>query len=125
MANNERTSHRVASIAARGFDDPASLTLAEIRTVCASALTQAPDHTASPPGAHAIYNAMLPPPPRSLGLLPPAPLGAANALWSDPLPPTPIVSRNALAGPLDDLKRALWPEFLHAPRTTLPSVGST
>jgi len=59
MATNERTSRHVASIAARGLADPASLSLAEIRLVCASALTQAPDHNASPPGAHASYSGHL------------------------------------------------------------------
>ena len=39
----EQTSGRVASIASRGLDNPASLTLDEIRSVCASALTQAPN----------------------------------------------------------------------------------
>jgi hypothetical protein len=66
----------------------------------------------------------------SLGLLPPAPLSPdplnaalVNALWPRfPLAPAPAVPRNALTGPLDDLKRALWPEFPHAPRTTLPSL---
>ena len=66
MAANERTSSSVASIASRGLDDPASLTLDEIRTVCASCLTQAPDKRARhedwvgaiprAPGAHAVYN---------------------------------------------------------------------
>jgi hypothetical protein len=53
--------------------------------------------------------------------------GYRNRLCPDlaPTAPAPIVPRNALAGPLDDLKRALWPEFPHALRTTLPSVGST
>ncbi len=44
MAFNETTSHRVASIAARGLRDPSSLTLDEIQEVCGSALTQAPDN---------------------------------------------------------------------------------
>ena len=39
-AVGEQTSARVASIASRGLDDPASLTFEEIRTVCGSALTQ-------------------------------------------------------------------------------------
>jgi hypothetical protein len=43
MAGNEKTSARIASIAARGARDPASLTLREIQAVCASAMTQAPD----------------------------------------------------------------------------------
>jgi hypothetical protein len=57
MTYNELTSRRVASIAARGLDSPLSLTADEIRTVCASALTQAPDHN-PPPGAHGFYNAL-------------------------------------------------------------------
>lgn len=36
----ESTSARVASIAARGMNDPKSLTLAEIKAVCASCVTQ-------------------------------------------------------------------------------------
>jgi len=43
MARNEKTSKRVASIAARGLKNPSSLTQAEIKTLAASALTQAPD----------------------------------------------------------------------------------
>jgi len=39
----ETTSAEVASIASRGLRRPTSLTDAEIRAVCASALTQAPD----------------------------------------------------------------------------------
>lgn len=39
----ESTSPEVASIAARGLQHPEMLTLREIETVCASALTQAPD----------------------------------------------------------------------------------
>lgn len=39
----EETSSAVAEIAARGLHDPASLTLDEIKSVCASALTQRPD----------------------------------------------------------------------------------
>lgn len=40
----EFTSPGVAEIAARGLTRPQSLTLDEIRSVCASALTQAADH---------------------------------------------------------------------------------
>lgn len=39
----ERTSPEIARLAARGLRDPASFTNADIRKVCASALTQAPD----------------------------------------------------------------------------------
>lgn len=37
----EFTSTQVAKIASRGLREPTSLTIAEIRAVCASALTQA------------------------------------------------------------------------------------
>ena len=40
FSENEQTSEPVASIAARGLKDPKSLTLAEIKAVCASALAQ-------------------------------------------------------------------------------------
>uniref|UniRef100_UPI0025DAF3C8 hypothetical protein n=1 Tax=Sphingomonas sp. TaxID=28214 RepID=UPI0025DAF3C8 len=39
----EQTSARIASIASRGMNDPSSLTLDEIKCVCASALTQTAD----------------------------------------------------------------------------------
>lgn len=39
---SEQTGSTVASIAARGLRDPHSLSGAEIKQVCASALTQAP-----------------------------------------------------------------------------------
>lgn len=39
----ERTSRRIASIAARGVRNPFDLSGDEIKAVCASALTQAPD----------------------------------------------------------------------------------
>ena len=43
MAKNEKTSKKVASIAAKGLKDPESLTNTEIKTLSASALTQSPD----------------------------------------------------------------------------------
>jgi len=43
MAKNEKTSAKVASIAAKGLKSPGSLTKAQIKTLAASALTQAPD----------------------------------------------------------------------------------
>jgi hypothetical protein len=59
----EQTSARIASIAARGIDHPASLTMEEIQAVCGSVLTQAPNKSetlasvlARAPGAHAYYN---------------------------------------------------------------------
>jgi len=47
MARNEKTSKRIGSIAARAMRDPASLTLAEIRSLGASATTQMPDRKTS------------------------------------------------------------------------------
>jgi hypothetical protein len=43
IGEGETTSAEVASIASRGLRRPTSLTDAEIRAVCASALTQAPN----------------------------------------------------------------------------------
>jgi len=43
MAKNEKTSKGVASIASKGLKDPGSLTKPQIRTLAATALTQAPD----------------------------------------------------------------------------------
>jgi len=43
MAANEKTSKRIAKIAAKGVKDPLSLTKPEIKAVCASALTQTAD----------------------------------------------------------------------------------
>lgn len=40
----EETSARIGAIAARGWRDPGSLTHEEIASVCASAVTQRPDH---------------------------------------------------------------------------------
>lgn len=40
----EQISPRIASLAARGLADPASLKPQEIREICASALSQAPDN---------------------------------------------------------------------------------
>jgi len=47
MAENEKTSKRIASIAARGIKDPGSLTKAEIKAVSATALTQTEDRPKS------------------------------------------------------------------------------
>lgn len=41
--SNETTSASVASIASRGLRDPSSLTEDEIKSVCASVLTQRPN----------------------------------------------------------------------------------
>ena len=43
MAKNEKTSKRIGTIASKAMRDPASLTLAEIRALGASATTQRPD----------------------------------------------------------------------------------
>jgi hypothetical protein len=43
MAKNEKTSKKVATIASKGLKNPKSLTKAEIKTLAASTLTQAPD----------------------------------------------------------------------------------
>ena len=43
MAKNEKTSSKVASIASKGLKSPGSLTNKEIKTIAATALTQAPD----------------------------------------------------------------------------------
>ena len=44
---NEKTSDDITSIAARALTKPESLTNAEIRKLGGSALTQAPDHSAT------------------------------------------------------------------------------
>jgi hypothetical protein len=44
MAFNDTSSSRVASLAARGLSNPASLTLDDVRAVCATALERVPDH---------------------------------------------------------------------------------
>ena len=43
---SERTSAEIASMAAGGIDNPSGLSWGEIRLVCASVLTQVPDHKA-------------------------------------------------------------------------------
>ena len=47
MSKNEKTSTKVASIAAKGLKDPGSLTKAQIKTISGSVLTQAPDRPKS------------------------------------------------------------------------------
>jgi hypothetical protein len=44
MADNEKTSARVAQIASKAMQNPNSLSPDEIKTLAASALTQSPDH---------------------------------------------------------------------------------
>lgn len=46
MGEGETTSRDVATIASKGLARPMSLTAKEVRTVCASALTQAKDRGA-------------------------------------------------------------------------------
>jgi hypothetical protein len=43
MAQNEKTSQRVAQIASKALQNPSSITQDEIQTLAASALTQSPD----------------------------------------------------------------------------------
>lgn len=43
MSKNEKTSKKIATIAAKGLKSPEKLTKAEIKALAASALTQAPD----------------------------------------------------------------------------------
>ena len=43
MAENERTSARVAQIASKALQNPQSISSDEIKTLAASALTQSPD----------------------------------------------------------------------------------
>ena len=49
MADNEKTSTTIGSIAARGLRKPESLTMQEVRALAASALTQRPDQPVSLP----------------------------------------------------------------------------
>jgi len=44
MSVPESTDSRVASLASQGFSDPATLTLDEMRAICAAALMRVPDH---------------------------------------------------------------------------------
>lgn len=43
MAKNEKTGSKVASLASKWLKNPKKLTLKEIKSICASNLTQAPD----------------------------------------------------------------------------------
>lgn len=43
MTKNEHTSRKVAKIASQGLKSPKTLTSAQIKTLAASVLTQAPD----------------------------------------------------------------------------------
>jgi hypothetical protein len=44
MSVPESTGSRVASLASQGLFDPATLTLDEMRAICAAALMRVPDH---------------------------------------------------------------------------------
>jgi hypothetical protein len=44
MSVPESTDSRVASLASQGLFDPATLTLDEMRAICAAALMRVPDH---------------------------------------------------------------------------------
>ena len=44
MARNEKTSERIAKLAAKALKHPESLTEHEIQEIAGSALTQRPDH---------------------------------------------------------------------------------
>jgi hypothetical protein len=43
MAKNEKTSAKIASISSKGLRNPSSLTNKEIKSVCATGLTQTAD----------------------------------------------------------------------------------
>jgi hypothetical protein len=47
MAFNEPANPKVAYLASQGLLDPASLTLDDVRAVCATALARVPDHRRS------------------------------------------------------------------------------
>jgi hypothetical protein len=44
MSKNEKSGSRVGRIASKGLKSPSSLSNSQIKSVCASALTQRPDH---------------------------------------------------------------------------------
>ena len=48
MPSNEKTGKTIGSIASKGLKDPGSLSKGEIKSLAASALTQAPDKPARP-----------------------------------------------------------------------------
>ena len=48
MARNEKTSTNVAKIASKALKDPGAVSKKEIKTLAASALTQAPDKKKKP-----------------------------------------------------------------------------
>lgn len=47
MGFKDTTSPRVASLAAQGLFDPGSLSLDDVRAICATALARVPDHRQS------------------------------------------------------------------------------
>ena len=56
MAQNEKTSARVAQIASKAMQSPNSLSQDEIKTLAASALTQSPDQQQRQQGQQFLQN---------------------------------------------------------------------
>ena len=56
MAENEKTSARVAQIASKAMQNPRSVTPDEIQTLAASALTQSPDQQQRQQGQQWLQN---------------------------------------------------------------------
>ena len=56
MAENEKTSARVAQIASKAMQNPKSVTPDEIQTLAASALSQSPDHQQRQQGQQHLQN---------------------------------------------------------------------
>ena len=56
---NEQTSARVAALAGRGLTNPESLTIEEIKAVCASALAQAKEQHLPPIAKNAMGEMMI------------------------------------------------------------------
>jgi hypothetical protein len=56
VAQNEKTSARVAQIASKALQNPSSLSQDEIKTLAASALTQSPDQQQRQQGQQFLEN---------------------------------------------------------------------
>ena len=56
MAENEKTSARVAQIASKAMQNPSSISPDEIKTLAASALTQSPDQQQRQQGQQWLQN---------------------------------------------------------------------
>ena len=56
MAENEKTSARVAQIASKALQNPNSISQDEIKTLAASALTQSPDQQQRQQGQQFLQN---------------------------------------------------------------------